>query len=154
MTQHTRTQISHVRREQMWHEQYRKMGYEDCACQCLAPLATQDGPTCGCGSLAIGVSSISSCFASRSLQKYISGPSNNEWTVVPCGRYGNIKTVFLLFILRYFVIVELSRWIRRLLMFLEPADAEEERVRSYPIFLTSNVVALAMDAVSFRLKRI
>ena len=80
----------------MWHEQYRKMDYEDCTCQCLAPLAAQDGPASGCDWLAIGVDSMPSCRASRSLQKCISYPFNNEWTVVPCGRYRNIKTVLLL----------------------------------------------------------
>jgi hypothetical protein len=83
----------------MWHEQYRKMDYEDCACRCLAPLATQDGPASDCDWLAIGVNPKSSCWASRTLQKCIGYLTNNESAVVPCGRYRNIKTVFLLFIL-------------------------------------------------------
>jgi hypothetical protein len=62
----------------MWHEQYRKMDYEDCACRCLVPLTAQDGPASDCDWLAIGVNSMSSCWASRSLQKCISYPSNNE----------------------------------------------------------------------------
>jgi hypothetical protein len=62
----------------MWHEQYRKMDYEDCVCRCLAPLAAQDGPASDCGWLAVGVNSMSSCWASRTLQKCISNPFNNE----------------------------------------------------------------------------
>ncbi|KAJ8582781.1 hypothetical protein M405DRAFT_830043 [Rhizopogon salebrosus TDB-379] len=43
------------------------MDYEDCVCRCLAPLAAQDGPAYDCDWLVIGVNSISSCWASRTL---------------------------------------------------------------------------------------
>jgi hypothetical protein len=51
----------------MWHERHREIDYEVCACRCLAPLAAQDGPASDCDWLAIGVNSMSSCWASRAL---------------------------------------------------------------------------------------
>jgi hypothetical protein len=48
------------------------------------------------------------------------------------------------FVVIEFVIIELSWWFRLLLLFLEPAEAKEEYIRSYSVIHTNDI---ALDEV-------